>query len=113
MLYFYRPVPRDGCSFCRKVVASAASARPEPRRIAEKADGSDPGGHIQGAPTDRSTLKRALSFPPKGGFQPEGVGIVQIDFTSPPSMRRAEPVIQRAPADTRKAISSAISSGSP
>jgi hypothetical protein len=37
----------------------------------------------------------------------------QIDFTSPPSMRSVEPVIQRAPGDTRKAISSAISSGSP
>jgi hypothetical protein len=30
-----------------------------------------------------------------------------------PSMRSVEPVIQRAPGDTRKAISSAISSGSP
>ena len=37
----------------------------------------------------------------------------QIDFTSPPSMRSVEPVIQRAPGETRKAISSAISSGSP
>jgi hypothetical protein len=37
----------------------------------------------------------------------------QMDFTSPPSMRSVEPVIQRAPGDTRKAISSAISSGSP
>jgi hypothetical protein len=37
----------------------------------------------------------------------------QIDFTSPPSMRSVEPVIQRAPGDTRKAISSATSSGSP
>jgi hypothetical protein len=37
----------------------------------------------------------------------------QIDFTSPPSIRKVEPVIQRAPGDTRKAMSSAISSGSP
>jgi hypothetical protein len=37
----------------------------------------------------------------------------QIDFTSPPSMRSVEPVIQRAPVETRKAIRSAISSGSP
>ncbi|MGY4381992.1 hypothetical protein ACVWZ3_009631 [Bradyrhizobium sp. i1.3.6] len=36
-----------------------------------------------------------------------------IDFTSPPSIRNAEPVIQRAPGDTRNAINSAISSGSP
>jgi hypothetical protein len=28
-----------------------------------------------------------------------------MDFTSPPSMRSVEPVIQRAPGDTRKAIS--------
>ena len=39
--------------------------------------------------------------------------LVQIDFTSPPSMRSVAPVIQRAPDDTRKAINSAISSGSP
>ena len=37
----------------------------------------------------------------------------QTDFTSRPSMRSVEPVIQRAPGDTRKAISSAISSGAP
>jgi hypothetical protein len=40
-------------------------------------------------------------------------GASQIDLTSPPSMRSVEPVIQRAPGDTRNAISSAISSGSP
>jgi len=38
---------------------------------------------------------------------------VQIAFTSPPSIRSADPVIHLAPGDTRKAISSAISSGSP
>jgi hypothetical protein len=38
---------------------------------------------------------------------------VQIDLTSPPSIRIVEPVIQRAPGETRNAISSAISSGSP
>jgi hypothetical protein len=37
----------------------------------------------------------------------------QTDLTSPPSIRSVEPVIQRAPGDTKKAISSAISSGSP
>lgn len=39
--------------------------------------------------------------------------LLQTDFTSPPSMRSVEPVIQRAAGETRKAISSAISSGSP
>jgi hypothetical protein len=37
----------------------------------------------------------------------------QIDLTSPPSIRSTEPVIHRAPGETRNAISSAISSGSP
>src|SRR5580658_3380617 len=37
----------------------------------------------------------------------------QIDLTSPPSIRSVDPVIQRAPGETRNAISSAISSGSP
>jgi hypothetical protein len=37
----------------------------------------------------------------------------QIDLTSPPSMRRLDPVIQRAAGDTRNAIKSAISSGWP
>jgi hypothetical protein len=36
----------------------------------------------------------------------------QIDFISPPSTRSAEPDIQRAPGDTKNAISSSISSGS-
>ena len=40
-------------------------------------------------------------------------GASQIDLTSPPSMRSVEPVIRRASGDTRNAISSAISSGSP
>jgi len=37
----------------------------------------------------------------------------QIDLTSPPSIRSVDPVIHRAPGDTRNAISSAISSGFP
>jgi hypothetical protein len=37
----------------------------------------------------------------------------QTDLTSPPSIRKVEPVIHRAPGDTKKAMSSAISSGSP
>jgi hypothetical protein len=37
----------------------------------------------------------------------------QIDLTSPPSILSVDPVIHRAPGDTRNAISSAISSGSP
>ncbi|VWM19842.1 hypothetical protein BLA6992_07189 [Burkholderia lata] len=37
----------------------------------------------------------------------------QTDFTSPPSIRSAEPVIQCAAGDTTNAISSAISSGVP
>jgi hypothetical protein len=37
----------------------------------------------------------------------------QIDRTSPPSIRSCVPVIQRAAGETRKAIRSAISSGSP
>ena len=41
------------------------------------------------------------------------LGLSQIDLISPPSIRSVQPVIQRAPGDTRKAISSAISSGSP
>jgi AraC-like DNA-binding protein len=36
-----------------------------------------------------------------------------MDFTSPPSIRTAEPVSHLAPGDTRNAISSAISSGVP
>jgi hypothetical protein len=34
-------------------------------------------------------------------------------LTSPPSIRNTEPVIHRAPGDTKNAINSAISSGSP
>ena len=36
-----------------------------------------------------------------------------IDLTSPPSIRSAAPVIQRAAGETRKAMSSASSSGVP
>jgi hypothetical protein len=38
---------------------------------------------------------------------------LQLAFTSPPSMRNAEPVIHLAAGDTKNAINSAISSGSP
>ena len=53
-----------------------------------------------------------------GRSRPQGIAGLplprsQIDFTSPPSIRSVEPVIHRALVETRKAIKSAISSGSP
>ena len=39
--------------------------------------------------------------------------VIYIDLISPPSIRKADPVIQRAPGETRNVINSAISSGSP
>ena len=57
------------------------------------------------------SISRSCSAGNSANSTPQGVS--HMDLTSPPSIRSAAPVIQRAPGETRKAMSSAISSGWP